>query len=299
MMLLANIFDLWQSAWPAGAIMLGLGTVFAIVLLVASEKLKVHVDPKIEEIHKALPGLDCGACGFAGCGQYAKSIMDNPDLLGKCSPGGAAASAKIAEILNLHVSESGPQQRPVVHCRAHSDDKTLFAHYDGIESCVAVNALANVQACAFGCLGYGDCVAACKFDALHIVDGLATIDYKKCTGCTACVKACPRNLIEMVPFSQENMMVVACRNKESGKVTRSVCKVGCIGCGICVKQTDLFSVSDNFARMNYAGYEPGEKTETAMNKCPTKVIVYRGKSAPEPEMPKEKPVKAKPAETSK
>jgi len=292
MILLADIFELWSKAWPAGLIMLGLGGTFALVLLVASIKLKVEVDPKIEAIHAALPGLDCGACGFAGCGQYAKDILGNPELIGKCSPGGAKVSAKIAEILNLQVSDSGPQKRPVVHCRARKEDKTMYADYSGTQSCIAANALANVQSCAFGCLGYGDCVNACKFDAIHIIDGLATVDYGKCTGCTACVKACPRNLIEMVPFSQENMMVVACRNRESGKVTRSVCKVGCIGCGICAKQSDLFSVADNFAKMDYVGYEPSEKTETASTKCPTKVIVYRGKTAPEPEMPKEKPAAA-------
>jgi electron transport complex protein RnfB len=277
-MLLADVLELWNSAWPAGLIMLGLGGAFAIVLLIASQKLKVEVDPKIEQIHEALPGLDCGACGFPGCGQYAKAVMKNPDLLGKCAPGGGAASAKIAEILNLQVSDSGPQQRPIVHCNAHTDDKTILAQYEGIKSCTSANALASVQACAFGCLGYGDCVEACKFDALHIIDGLATVDYKKCTGCTACAKACPRNLIEMVPFSQENMVTVACRSKETGKTTRAFCKVGCIGCGLCAKQTDIFAVEDNFATVDYVRYQPNEQTETAMTKCPTKVIVYRGKS---------------------
>ena len=287
-MIIAETSGLWNII-AAGLTMLGLGGAFAIVLLIASEKLKVTVDPKIEQIHEALPNLDCGACGFPGCGQYAKAVLNNPGLLGKCAPGGHQTSAKIADILNLQVSDSGPKKRPIVHCRAHTEDKTVFAKYEGIESCTAANALANIQACTFGCLGYGDCVAACKFDALHIIDDLAVVDYEKCTGCTTCSKACPRDLIEMVPFSRENMMTVACSSKETGKSTRSICKVGCIGCGLCAKQTDIFTVEDNLARLDYTKYQPNEQTETAMNKCPTKVIVFRGKSAPEPSKPIKKP----------
>jgi len=277
----------------AGATLLGLGTGFAVVLLVASEKLKVEVDPKIEQIHEALPNLDCGACGYAGCGSYAKAVLADPELLGACAPGGADTSAAIAEILNLQVSDSGPAKRPIVHCRSRRDQKTFHAEYYGIPSCTSANALANAQACKFGCMGFGDCMRACKFDALHVVDGLATVDYDKCTGCTACSKACPRQLIEMVPFGQENMMTVGCNSKENGKNTRTMCKVGCIGCGICVKQTDQFGVTDNLARLGYTKYEPGEQTETAMAKCPTGVIVYRGPSAPEPRQPKEKAAAAK------
>jgi Na+-translocating ferredoxin:NAD+ oxidoreductase subunit B len=278
MVLLAELAVSWNIV-AAGLTMLGLGGVFAVVLLIASEKFKVIVDPKVEEVHKALPNLNCGACGFAGCDQYAASVLADPQLLGRCAPGGPKTSAKIAEILNIKNSDSGPHKRPIVHCHAHTQDKTYLAQYRGIQSCLAANALANVQACAFGCLGYGDCVAACKFDALHIIDGLATVDYEKCTGCAACSKACPRKLIDMVPFAYDDMMTVACRSQESGKNTRAFCKVGCIGCGLCAKQSDIFTVKDNLAHLDYTKYQPNEKTEAAMNKCPTKVIIYRGKTA--------------------
>ena len=277
---LADILQLWSRAWPAGVTMLALGGSFAVALLIASEKLKVKVDPKVGQIQEALPHLDCGACGFAGCGQYAKAILENPELLGKCAPGGPETSGKIAEILSLQISDSGAPKRPIVHCRAHADDKTYYGKYQGIPTCTAANTLPNVQACKFGCLGFGDCGSACKFDALGIVDGLAIVDYEKCTGCGACSKACSRNLIEMVPFGCENMMTVACSSKEAGKTTRQMCKVGCIGCGICAKQTEQFRVEDNLARLDYEKYQPTEQTETALNKCPTKVIIYVGKTAP-------------------
>jgi RnfABCDGE-type electron transport complex B subunit len=273
----------------AGLIMLGLSLTFAVILLVASEKFKVPVDPRVTQVYDALPHLDCGACGYPGCSGYAKAVIADPQLLGRCGPGGATAANAIAAVLNLQMSSSGPAQKPIVHCRARASDKTFHGRYQGIPSCTSANALANVQACKFGCLGLGDCTRACRFDALHIVDGLSTVDYAKCTGCGACSKACPRNLIQMVPFSHENMMTVACSSRENGKNTRAFCQVGCIGCGLCVKQSDAFVVEDNLARMDYAKFEPNGQNETACNKCPTGVIVYRGKSAPAPREPKAKP----------
>ena len=289
-MILAGIFELWNSAWPAGLTMLGLGSGFAVVLLIASEKLKVEVDPKVEQVHEALPNLDCGACGFGGCGPYAKAVLENPgELLGRCAPGGPETSEAIAEILNLQISDSGPHKRPIVHCRAHTADRTYYGIYQGIPTCISANALANVQACKFGCLGFSDCVDACKFDALGIVDGLAIVDYEKCTGCGACSKACPRNLIEMVPFRYENVMIIACNSKENGKTTRAMCKVGCIGCGLCAKQTEQFKVEHNLARLGYEEYEPTEQTETAMDKCPTGVIIRVGKNVSAVKQSTEKP----------
>jgi Na+-translocating ferredoxin:NAD+ oxidoreductase RNF subunit RnfB len=291
-MILADIYQLWNSMWPAGLVTLGLGSGFAVVLLIASIKLKVEVDPKVEQIRDALPHFDCGACGFAGCSSYAKAVAEKPSLIGLCTPGGAKTSAKIAEVLNLQISDSGPAKRAIVHCRAHTGDKTFYAKYQGIPTCTAANALPNVQACKFGCLGFGDCVAVCRFDALHIIDGLAAVDYEKCTGCGACSKACPRGLIEMVPFTCENMMAVACKNRENGKTTRAMCKVGCIACGLCAKQTDLFKVEDNLARLDYSRFTPSGQTEIALNKCPTGVIVLRGPTAPQPRLPGQKPAAA-------
>jgi len=188
MMILASVMELLNNAWPAALLALGLASVFALILLVASIKLKVVVDPKIEAVHAALPGIDCGACGFAGCGSYAKAVVTDPDLLGKCAPGGSETSDALAEILNLQMSGGSAPLRPIIHCRARSEDRKFFATYDGIPSCTTVDAVPNVQACAYGCLGYGDCVQSCKFDALHVIDGLATVDYEKCTGCGACAR---------------------------------------------------------------------------------------------------------------
>ena len=282
------MIDLIQNAVPAALLALGLASLFALVLLVASIKLHVQVDPKIEAVHKALPGIDCGACGFAGCASYAKAVVVDPELIGRCAPGGSETCNAIARVLNLQMSGSGAPARPIVHCRARREDKLFHAAYSGIESCTSANAQPDVQACHFGCLGFGDCVRACKFDALHVVEGLSTVNYVNCTGCGACAKACPRNLIQMVPFTQDNMMTVACSSRDSGKATRTFCKVGCIGCGICAKQSGLFAVADNLATLNYEGYAPSEATQTAMDKCPTGVIVFRGRTAPAPRRPGEK-----------
>lgn len=276
-MIIANIIiDIFTNSLPAGLTMVVLATLFAVVLLVASIKLKVEVDPKVEAIAEALPGIDCGACGYAGCSAYAKAVSENAELIGKCAPGGAKVCDKIAEILNLQVSGGGAPMRPVVRCNAHIEDKKYYAKYVGINSCTAANALPNVMACKYGCLDFGDCVKACKFDALHIVDGLATVDYSKCTGCTACVKACPREIIEMVPFSEPKMMVVACKSQELGKDTRGLCKVGCIACKMCTKQSDMFEMNGNVAVIDYSKYKDDQSAQAAMEKCPTKVIVSRG-----------------------
>ena len=250
----------------------------------ASIKLKVTVDEKVQQVHEALPN-HCRACGFAGCFVH-KAVVENRSFWASACPRAGGGET----IAGFYLQVNGrPAASAGVHCRAPRATRRITRLY-GLPLCTAANAL-NVRP-AFGCLGFGDCTRACKFDALHIIDGLATVDYEKCTGCTACSKVCPRNLIEMVPFGQENMMTVACSSRESGKVTRSMCQVGCIACGLCAKQSDLFKVEDNLARMDYGRYAPSEATETAMTKCPTGVIVERGKTARQPRAAGEKAAKA-------
>lgn len=305
-MTFASAGGLWGSAWPAGLMMVCLGAALALMLLVARDKLRVDVDETVGKIQEALPKLDCGACGFAGCAGYAKAVAADAGLIGRCTPGGQPVAGRLAEILGLESGRSGVEVKPVVHCSGDAHRRTQQAQYLGIATCAAANTLQQGQACSFGCLGFGDCRRACRFGGVHPPEppkdltalaererkvdfqgitmqrGLATIDYDRCVGCGACARACPRGIIEMVPFRGKPVVAVACRSEEKGKVTRSMCEAGCIGCGLCAKLSGLFVVENNLARVDYAKYgedEPTEETMKAKEKCPAKVIVLCGKGA--------------------
>ena len=284
-----SITEIITGALPAGLMMVILAGAFALVLLIASIKLKVEVNPKIEAIGDALPGIDCGACGYAGCSAYAKAVYENPELIGKCAPGGSDVAAAISDVLNLAVSGGGAAMRPVVRCNAHGEDKHYYAEYLGIDSCTAANLLPNATSCKYGCLDFGDCVKACQFNAIEIIDGLATVNYDKCTGCGACVSACPRGVIEMVPFKEDAMLVVTCKSQELGKEARGRCSVGCIGCKMCARLSDMFEMDGNLANINYEKYNVDDKAKTALSKCPPKVIRYHGKGADELNTPAPEP----------
>ncbi|AQQ70581.1 Nitrogen fixation protein rnfB [Limihaloglobus sulfuriphilus] len=279
MYILASFTDIITGALPAGIMMVVLAGLFALVLLLASIKLKVEVDPKIEAIQDVLPGIDCGACGFAGCSSYAKAVFNDPAHIGKCAPGGSDVSEAISKILNLNVSGGGAPKRPVVRCSAHLEDKHYEGVYMGITTCAAAHLLPSARSCKYGCLNFGDCVTACQFDAIEVIDGLATIDYEKCTGCMACVKACPRGIIEMIPFENEAMLVVSCKSQELGKEARGRCSVGCIGCKMCTKMSDMFYMDGNLADIDYQKYELNEKVDKLLTKCPPRVIRYHGKGS--------------------
>lgn len=267
----------------AGLVMLGLTVIFAGLLGVAKEKLRVEEDPRIGQVTQVLPSANCGGCGYAGCADFAKAVVEQRAKCDGCPVGGSEVANKVAAILGIQVIATAPY-RPVVHCGAKTSDKLGVVPYEGVESCVEANIVGVTQGCIYGCLGYGDCAVVCTFDALHMVEGRPVVDYDKCTGCGACAKACPRDLIELIPFKQEQMLVVACANREPAKAVKAVCKVGCIGCKLCQRLApDLFEVPGNVARIDYQKYS-GDETEAVqkvLEKCPAEVLLYFGKPQPE------------------
>jgi electron transport complex protein RnfB len=262
----------------AAGTMLALALFMAYVLGWANQTFHVEVDPRTEAVGEALPGANCGGCGFVGCGEYAEAVVAGNAPADKCPVGGAACAEAIAEILGLQLGESLPY-RPAVHCGARTDDKLKrHAYRDGERTCASANLVSGIQGCSFGCLGFGDCMRACNYDAVRVVDGLATIDYDKCIGCGACARVCPRKVISMVPFKAERMLVVACCNRDFGKEVKAVCKVGCLGCGACAKFGELFLVEDNLSRINYDDYDPAQPDQVAkaVEKCPASRLTFVG-----------------------
>ena len=259
----------------AAALMLGLALLFTITLGVAKVRFHVDTDPRIDRINEILPGANCGGCGAAGCASFASSVVQGKLPAEGCPVGGPDTAALIADIMGIEISAGHPV-RPVVRCQARSSDRLGRAAYSSISTCVEANVVPGLQACTAGCLGFGDCFGSCRYDAIRMVEGLPVIDYKKCTNCGACTRECPRNIIARMPFPSANIYAVACNNHDPGRAMKSICKVGCIACGACVKAVgELFEVKANLAEVNYDDYDKADPAP-ASEKCPTKVIVAFG-----------------------
>lgn len=222
-----------------------------ILLSVFSKVFAVEQDERIPAVREALPGANCGACGYAGCDAYAEAIVKNGAKLTACIPGGTAAAKKIGEAMGVEVGEVAAM-KAAVRCNGVCGAVTDKYDYQGASSCAASNMLYNgKKTCTSGCLGLGDCVAVCKFDALHIENGVAVVDRTKCTGCGACAKACPNNLIEV--FSAERAIEVLCSSHFNARDTVKMCQNGCIGCKKCVRacSSDAIQVIDNHAVIDH------------------------------------------------
>lgn len=254
------------------AILVGvIGILIGLLLGFAGIKLAVPVDEKEIEVREFLPGNNCGGCGYAGCDALAKAIAAGEVPVNACPVGGAAVAEKIGAVMGVDAGEA-VKMVAFVKCNGTCDKAGLKANYYGISDCKRAAAIPGRgdKACSFGCMGFGSCVAACQFDAIHVVNGVAVVDKEKCVACGKCAEECPNHLIEMVPYDAS--YGVACSNQDKGPKVMAVCDTGCIGCGLCVKQCEsgAVTVENNVAHIDQSKCTGCGK---CAQKCPKKIIL--------------------------
>ena len=249
-----------------------IGIASAVILYIVAQKFKVEEDPRIDTVESILPGANCGGCGKPGCRGFAEATVKATSLDGLfCPVGGAETMTKVAAALGMEVTVQTPQIA-VVRCNGTCDHRQRTSQYDGYKSCAIEHSLYRGETdCTFGCLGCGDCVTACLFDAIHMDEtGLPVVSEEKCVACGACVKACPRNLIDLIPYEQK--ITVKCRSTEKGKAVMAACEIGCIGCKKCEKNcpSDAIHVVDQRAEI-----DPAKCTGCGLcaENCPRKCIM--------------------------
>ncbi|MFW6035507.1 MAG: RnfABCDGE type electron transport complex subunit B [Halothermotrichaceae bacterium] len=260
----------------------GLGALLAAGLGFASVKFSVEQDERIEQAEEALPGANCGACGYAGCSAFAEAVVAGEAPVDGCPVGGEKTARLLADIMGL---ESSSEEKVIaqVLCQGGWKETQRLAEYQGIQSCKAADMVSGgTKSCQYGCLGLGDCAAVCPFDAIVMNEnGLPEIDPDKCTGCGKCVEECPRNVITLAPMSSKNH--IRCRSYEQGKIVRKICEVGCIGCGICAKvcPVDAITMEDNLAVIDY---DKCNNCGLCAEKCPTGAIEFEARRIKEIEI---------------
>jgi len=259
----------------AASIGLGIiGLFFSIVLSFAYQKLKVTSDPRLQEILDILPGINCGACGFSGCRSFAEAVLKENDIFSGCLAGGKEVNSKILSILGKEQPLHTSHKKAILLCNQPQSTRIYSSQYIGPSSCRLANLTSGGLSCRWGCLGFGDCVQACKFGALKMVDGLPQVDYQKCVGCGACVEACPRNLFILIDVDNlKYFYAVACSNPQNASQTKQVCQKGCIGCSLCTRiiKDSPFNMKGSLAYLDYKKYK-GQNLDLALEKCPSGVI---------------------------
>ena len=250
----------------------GLGALFSAGLSLANKKLYVEEDPRIAQVEEILPGANCGGCGYPGCKSFAENVVKGNVAVEDCTVASQDEIEEIAEILGVEAGTSEKQVARVM-CLGGIEETAKKAEYYGIESCVAAELSGGGdKLCEYGCLGYGDCVDSCPFDAIYMGEnGLPVVIDELCTGCGNCVEACTRDVIELHPVSHN--LFVFCRNQDDPKTARGVCTRACIGCQICVRQGEegQMYMDGNLAKVNYE--EHGTATELPTDRCPTNCLV--------------------------
>lgn len=252
-------------------LVVALGFVFAVILTIASKIFFVPVDETVANLRAELPGANCGACGFAGCDDYANALAENPELgTGLCPVGGADVANKLAEILGVEAGSMEPQVA-VVMCNGNKDAAKTIMEYQGLSTCAAAKQLfGGLSACQYGCMGLGDCEAACPYDAIKVCNGVAVVNRELCVGCGVCAKQCPNHVIRIAPA--KNKVIVQCNSKDKGAVTRKNCDNGCIGCKKCEKacKFEAVTVENNLAMIDP---EKCKNCGLCAKECPTGAII--------------------------
>ena len=256
-----------------------IGLIAAVILFVAAKKFAVHEDERIGQVAAVLPQANCGGCGFPGCSGFAGACVKAADagsLEGMlCPVGGQPVMEQVADILGMTAAPSAPKVA-VVRCSGSCEARPRVAEFDGARSCKVQQMLGSGEtACAYGCLGCGDCVAVCQFGALSMDEttGLPVVDEEKCTACGACAKACPRGIIEIrLKGPKGRRVVVLCNNKDKGAVAKKACSVACIGCGKCVKVCDKFEAITMTNNLAYIDAEKCKLCRKCEEACPQGTI---------------------------
>ncbi len=253
-----------------------IGILSAVILYWVAQKFKIYEDPRIDQVEAVLPGANCGNCGFAGCRAFAEACVKKGELADLfCPVGGNEGMGHVAEIMGIEAIRKEPRVA-VVRCNGSCEHRPKTNIFDGAGLCaIEASLYSGDTGCQYGCLGYGDCVTACDFDAIHMnpQTGLPEVDDSKCVACGACVKACPKALIELrKKAAKDRKIYVACRNMDKGVVARKSCSVACIGCSKCEKECNYGAIMID-RNLAFIDSDKCRLCRKCVSVCPTNAIL--------------------------
>lgn len=250
-----------------------IGIILGVAIGLAAKFFKVHQDPKLELIQEALPGANCGGCGFAGCADFAKALLENKKSAEHCPVCSDVELSKISSILGTSSGFKTVKKVAFVLCGGDREKAEFAANYNGVLDCASASIVSGgVKGCQVGCLGFGSCVRACPFNAIELTaKGLAVVHPELCVGCEKCIRSCPKKIIKMVPSSAQ--VHILCSSTEKGAVKKKYCSVSCIGCRKCFNnvQNGEIEMSGFLAKINYEN--PPVKEIVAQSQCPTGCLI--------------------------